>query len=258
VEAETTERSIQRDKAVLIGAVAAVVAASWLYLWHGAGMDMQSMTLGAMPTLGVNWTASYAALMFAMWAVMMVAMMLPSAAPMFLLHATLARRRESSTGLPRSLGFALGYVAVWLGFSLAATALQWSLDRAAVFSPAMLITNTSLVGAVLIGAGIYQWTPLKQTCLHRCRSPLDFVLTYWRDGVRGAFDMGLRHGAYCLACCWMLMLLLFVGGLMNLVWIVGIAAFVIIEKVAPAGHWLSKTAGAALVVWGGIVLSTAL
>ena len=254
MEVETAKRSIHGDRTVLIGAVSFTVVSSWIYIWHGASMNMESMNLAAMPTLGMKWTTTHAILMLAMWTTMMMAMMLPSAMPMLLLFTTITRRRESSTGPARSGAFALGYVAVWLGFSVGATVLQWSLDLFEVFSPAMWITNMSLAGVVLLGAGIYQWTPLKQTCLRRCRSPLEFVLMYWRDGVGGAFGMGLRHGLYCLACCWMLMLLLFIGGLMNLVWIVGIAAIVLIEKAAPAGHWLSKAAGVALVAWGGTLL----
>jgi predicted metal-binding membrane protein len=119
----------------------------------------------------------------------------------------------------------------------------------------MQTTSTALAGAILVGAGIYQWTPLKQACLRQCRSPLDFVMTEWRSGKGGAFAMGLTHGAYCLGCCWLLMLLLFVGGVMNLAWIAGIALFVLVEKLSPAGHWIGKAAGVALILWGGVVLA---
>ena len=114
----------------------------------------------------------------------------------------------------------------------------------------MAVTNRLLAGGVLIAAGVYQWTPLKQACLRRCRSPLEFLTTEWREGTQGVFVMGLRHGGYCLGCCWILMLLLFVGGIMNMAWIVGIALFVLVEKLAPAGHWIGKAAGALLVLWG--------
>ena len=122
----------------------------------------------------------------------------------------------------------------------------------------MEMTSTALAGALLIAAGLYQWSALKQACLRRCRSPLEFVMTQWREGVRGAFVMGLRHGAYCLGCCWLLMLLLFVGGVMNLSWIAGLALFVLIEKLAPAGHWIGRAAGAGLIAWGVATLATAL
>ena len=129
------------------------------------------------------------------------------------------------------------------------------LDQGALLSPMMNTTNKVLAGAVLIGAGLYQWTPLKQSCLHRCRSPLDFLMTEWREGQRGALIMGLRHGSYCLGCCWVLMLLLFVGGIMNIGWIAGIALFVLVEKLAPAGHWIDQGAGAVLVLWGVATLA---
>jgi len=250
------KKLVQRDRAILAGGLIVTVAASWLYLLHGAGMEMQSMD--AMPMSGMPWSLPYAALMLAMWAVMMMAMMLPSAAPMLLFYASLARRREHSAGMAGTWLFTLGYIAVWIGFSIAATGLQWSLDLASLFSPAMQVTNVILAAAVLIGAGIYQWAPLKQACLRHCRSPIDFVLTHWREGRWGAFQMGLRHGVYCLGCCWMLMLLLFVGGVMNLAWITGIAAVVLIEKTAPAGHWIGRVMGGVLIVWGLATLMIAL
>ncbi len=149
----------------------------------------------------------------------------------------------------------LGYV-VWAAFSLVAVALQFGLDQAALLSPMMNTTSRALAGAVLIGAGLYQWTPLKQACLRRCSSPLQFLMTEWREGRRGAFVMGLRHGGYCLGCCWVLMLLLFVGGIMNIAWIAGIAVFVLVEKLAPAGHWIGRGAGVALILWGVATLAT--
>jgi predicted metal-binding membrane protein len=150
--------------------------------------------------------------------------------------------------------FGLGYILVWAAFSLVAVGLQFGLDQAALLSPMMSTTSATLAAVVLMAAGLYQWTPLKQACLRRCRSPLEFLMTEWRVGARGALVMGLRHGAFCLGCCWMLMLLLFVGGIMNVAWVAGIALFVLIEKVAPAGHWIGRAAGAALVVWGAATL----
>ncbi len=142
------------------------------------------------------------------------------------------------------------YVVVWAGFSVAAVALQYGLEGAALLSPMMEATSIVLAGAILIMAGVYQWTPWKQACLRHCRSPLEFVMTQWREGRRGAFVMGLRHGAYCVGCCWMLMLLLFVGGVMNLAWIAGLAAYVLLEKLAPAGPWVGRVAGLLLIGWG--------
>jgi predicted metal-binding membrane protein len=170
---------------------------------------------------------------------------------------TIARRRQTTVDSRADAGvFGVGYVVVWAAFSLVAVALQFGLEQAALLSPMMSTTSRALAGAVLIGAGVYQWTPLKQDCLRRCRSPLDFLMTEWREGRRGAFVMGLRHGGYCLGCCWVLMLLLFVGCIMNIAWVAGIAVFVLVEKLAPAGHWIGRGAGVALILWGVATLST--
>ena len=246
---------LRRDRIVVVCALLGVIVLSWGYLVSGAGMDMHEMDGMLMPMSSGPWTPVHAVVVVVMWAVMMAAMMLPSAAPMILFFDTIARRRRDRSGSAVASGsFVSGYVAVWAAFSLAAAALQFGLESAALLSPMMHTTNAALAGAVLIVAGLYQWTPLKQSCLRRCRSPLEFVMTHWRDGPRGAFVMGVRHGAYCLGCCWMLMLLLFVGGVMNLAWIAGLALFVLVEKLAPAGHWLGRAAGAVLIVWGGATL----
>jgi predicted metal-binding membrane protein len=201
------------------------------------------------------WTPSYAALVLSMWAVMMTAMMLPSAAPMILLYSTLANRRKPKSNPAAGAGvFGLGYIVIWSAFSLAAVTLQYGLDQAQLLSPVMSVTNRLVAGAVLIAAGVYQWTPLKQACLRRCRSPLEFLATEWREGRVGALKMGLRHGTYCLGCCWMLMLLLFVGGIMNVAWIAAVAAFVLIEKVSPSGHWIGRITGVLLLLWGAAIL----
>ena len=256
----------RHDRMAVVAIVAAVVLASWAYLLLGVDMPMQDVPMQDMPGMDMTgmdmpmaepaWTAGYAALMLLMWMAMMAAMMLPSALPMLLFYDSIAKKRSaaSSTVGPTSL-FGLGYLVVWAGFSVAAVLLQYGFDRAALLSPMMQATSTVLAGIILVGAGIYQWTPLKQACLRRCRSPLDFVMTEWRSGKSGAFAMGLRHGAYCLGCCWLLMLLLFVGGVMNIAWIIGIALFVLVEKLSPAGHWIGKAAGVALILWGGAVLA---
>ena len=236
----------------MIAGLLGVILLSWLYLLHGAGMDMRAMGDMAM---AMPWSPGYFALVIVMWAVMMVAMMLPSAAPMILLYATIARRRRAQGGVVTATGvFVLGYAAVWAVFSLVAATLQWGLDAAALLSPMMMTTSIAVAGVVLVAAGVYQWTPLKQACLRQCRSPLEFILGHWREGTSGALVMGLRHGLFCLGCCWMLMLLLFVGGVMNLLWIVGLALFVLVEKTVSGGHWLSRVAGAALIAWGGVTL----
>lgn len=205
-----------------------------------------------------GWSPQYFAVMAGMWIVMMAAMMLPTATPMILLHATLARRRHvlQRAALAANGLFVLGYVAVWSAFALGATVLQWALAEAALLSPMMQASSKGLAGALLVAAGIYQFTPLKQACLRNCRSPLDFIMSHWRNGPAGAYAMGLRHGAYCLGCCWTLMLLLFVGGVMSLAWIAGLASFVLVEKLAPYGHWTTRLAGVALLGWGAVVLAT--
>ena len=248
------ERLLRNDRILVISGLLVVIVLSWAYLFAGAG-TMQEMGDMLMPMSSGPWTVNHAMVMLVMWAVMMAAMMLPSATPMILLYATIARNRHAK-GQPavESGIFMLGYVAIWIAFSLGAVALQFALERAAMLSPMMEATSLTLAGALLIAVGIYQWTPLKQACLLRCRSPLDFVLTHWRSGARGAFVMGVGHGTYCVGCCWMLMLLLFVGGVMNLGWIAGIAIFVLVEKLVPAGHWIGRGAGVLLIGWGAATL----
>ena len=193
--------------------------------------------------------------MFVIWWVMMVAMMLPSAAPMMLLFAALNRKQKERGNpfVPTAL-FASAYLIAWAGFSVVAVALQWGLDRMTLLSPMLVSSSAALGGVLLLAAGLYQLTPLKQACLKHCRSPLQFILTRWRGG---AFRMGMEHGAFCVGCCWFLMGLLFFGGVMNLFLIAGIAVYVLIEKTIPAGHWIGYVIGIALIVWGVIALSWA-
>jgi predicted metal-binding membrane protein len=243
---------LRRDRALVLASLVAVIMLAWAYLILGAGIEMDEMDMGGgqIMMMAPPWTLGYAALIFLMWAIMMVAMMLPSAAPTILLVTALARDRIAPVAVP----FACGYVLVWTGFSLAATALQFGLDRAGVLSGTMATSSAALAGVVLIVAGAYQWTPLKQACLRHCRSPLAFLLGRWRKGAWGAVTNGMRHGLFCLGCCWMLMVLLFVGGLMNLLWIAALALLVLIEKTLPWGGRTSRAIGAALVVWGAVTL----
>lgn len=250
-------RPAWRNQGVLISSLLLVIAASWAYMLAGAGMS-QDMGEMLMPVTPSSWSPGHAGAIFIMWSVMMAAMMLPSATPMFLFYATITQRRRSrgeSGGSPAV--FVLGYIAIWVTFSLAATTLQFVLESASLLSGMMAATSVYIAGAVMIGAGIYQWTTLKQTCLQHCRSPLEFVLSRWREGTRGAFFMGLQHGAYCLGCCWMLMLLLFVGGVMNLAWIAGLTLVVLVEKLAPYGHMSRRITGALLLAWGLLILLVA-
>jgi predicted metal-binding membrane protein len=250
---------LRHDRAVVLASLAAVIAIAWIWLLLGAGIEMDAMDMGGGEIMLMTppWTPGYAMLIFLMWTIMMMAMMLPSAAPAILLVAALGRERGVGDGAPTAGLFALGYVLVWTGFSLAATFLQWGLDQAGIMSGAMAMGSAVAVGCVLVAAGIYQWTPLKQACLRHCRSPLSFLLHHWRSGTWGAVESGLRHGAFCLGCCWMLMALLFVGGLMNLMWIAALALLVLVEKTLPWGGRMSRVTGAALVAWGTVTLLAA-
>lgn len=245
------ERMLQRERIVTLAGLAAVVTLSWTYLLTGAG-TMQEMGGMSMPMSTWPWTPGHALLMFVMWLVMMMAMMLPSAAPAILLFATVARR---STGAPRSAPalFASGYVAIWAGFSILALGVQFLLEWTEWLSPMMESNSTTLNALLLLAAGIYQFTPLKRACLRLCRSPLDYLVSHWHSGRGGALRMGAQHGLYCVACCWGLMLLLFIGGLMNMWWIAALALYVLVEKLVPGGERLGQIAGV-LLAGAGIVL----
>ncbi len=253
----TLEGLLSRDRVIVSVGIAAVVALAWIYLVAGAGMDadMADMPMDMGPML---WSVPYAALMFVMWWVMMVAMMVPSAAPTVLLFATIKRRKAASAGSPSDAwAFLGGYLLIWAGFSLVAVAAQWALERAGLLSMAMASGSALFTAGILLAAGLYQFTPLKGACLRHCQSPVLFLSEHWRPGADGALRMGVLHGSYCLGCCWFLMALLFVGGVMNLIWIAAIALYVGCEKLLPRGRWLSRAAGAALVVSGVIVLARA-
>ena len=247
---------LRHDRAVVLTGLLAVILLSWAYLLLGAGVGMGPMEAGGsgMMAMAPAWTLHYAALIFLMWAVMMMAMMLPSAAPTILLTAALMRQRNGNRAFGPTGLFVLGYLVIWFGFSLVATALQWGLDRVALLSADMASGSVVLAGVLLIAAGVYQWTPFKQTCLVQCRSPFDHLLAPWRQGPMGPLLAGARHGMFCLGCCWMLMALLFVGGVMNLFWIAGLALLILIEKVLPVGPRASRLTGVALVAWGAAVL----
>jgi predicted metal-binding membrane protein len=249
------EAVLARDRIVVLGGLILVAALGWLYLLMMAGMDDV-----AAPALR-PWSAGDFAMMFSMWAVMMVAMMLPSATPLLLAHARMLRDQEEKArergSAARRRGtiaptgvLAAGYLVAWTAFSLAATVLQWALERAALVSPRMVATTPYFGAALLLAAGIYQLTPLKRACLAHCRSPIAFLMHHWRAGAAGALRMGIEHGFYCIGCCWFLMALLFVGGVMNLLWIAAISIFVLVEKVAPRGEILARAAGVVFVVLG--------
>jgi predicted metal-binding membrane protein len=228
----------------------AVVLLAWLYLYDMAA-DMDAMRL-AMPNMVAQpWDGSYALMMFLMWSVMMVGMMLPSVTPAVLIYQGIARKaaREGSAITPTWV-FTAGYLLMWVLFSLIATGIQWALDRAALLSPMMVSTSATLGAALLIAAGVYQWLPIKNACLRHCRSPVEFISSHWQTGSKGALKMGAQHGLYCLGCCWVLMSLLFLGGVMNLLWIAAITLFVFIEKLLPYGDIGGKIVGLIMIVAG--------
>lgn len=245
---------LRQDRTVVLAGLLAMMLLAWGYLLLGAGMGQMDMGGGQMMLMAPAWTARYAALVFFMWAIMMMAMMLPSAAPTILLAATLMRQRGGNRIFGPTGLFVMGYLAVWFGFSLVATALQWGLDRGRLLSASTASGSAILAGLLLIAAGVYQWTPLKQACLAKCRSPFDYLTKYWRQGTMGPMLAGAWHGMFCLGCCWMLMALLFVGGVMNILWIAVLALLIFIEKVLPVGPRVSRLTGLALMAWGAIVL----
>jgi predicted metal-binding membrane protein len=216
--------------------------AGWLLLYWGAtNMDSPAAQL-TMPMS--DWSAANWLAVLIMWAVMMAAMMLPTAMPMVSVFAGLNRTRGEAG---RTAAFVAGYLALWTAFGAAATAAQWMLQTRGLLSPMIVSMSPVLSAALLAIAGAFQFTPLKQACLRACRSPLGFLLTDWRGGLSGAVRMGVRHGLYCLGCCWALMALLFVGGVMNLLWIAALTLLVAVEKFAPRGDLLAKTLGALMI-----------
>jgi predicted metal-binding membrane protein len=185
---------------------------------------------------------------------MMVGMMAPTAIPMLLLFASAWSGRGQSGASLAALTFALGYIAVWTGFSAFAAVAQGALHQAALLSGAMAASSDHLAGAILIAAGAYQLTLWKSKCLTHCRSPLGFLMANWREGKLGAFRMGIRHGMFCLGCCWALMCVLFVVGVMNLLWVGALTGFVLIEKIGPVGIIVARVAGATMVVLGIVAI----
>ncbi len=298
------EMMLRRDRVVVTLVLMAVITASWLYLLAGAGTGMyphkmamlfpsqmsveQSMpgttdmsshetvtgtsehlSMASMLMTPFTWTPGYALVMFAMWWLMMIAMMLPSASPMVLLHAAITRKgltRANDAGADApshrfhsaTAAFVVGYLVMWGAFSLVAVVVQWALERGELLSSMMMSTSTLLGAGLLLAAGLWQLTPLKTVCLRRCRSPITFLSSSWRPGVSGAFRMGIEHGVFCLGCCWFLMALLFYGGVMNLMWIIGLALFVLAEKMLPAGVVFGRVSGVLFIVlgvWLGVTAS---
>ena len=249
------EAILRRDRVVILGALAALATLCWIYLvWLAARPGMA--TMADMAPAAAPWTGDEALAALLMWSVMMVGMMTPPVAPMILIYARVARQAQSRGEPFAPAGwFALGYFVAWIGFAAVATGLQWALERALLISPTLAGAAPGFGGALLLAAGVYQWTPLKNACLTLCQSPLQFI--HQHGGFRGqrgaAVALGLRHGLYCIGCCWALMLLLFVGGVMNLLWIAAIGALVLAEKLIP-GRLVQRIAGVALIVAGALLV----
>jgi predicted metal-binding membrane protein len=247
---------VKRDRRLVLSGLVVLTALAWAYTGYLAGgMDCLTMALPHMQPRGLLPLL----LVFIMWVVMMVAMMVPSATPMILMYTTINRRRRAQQQpyVPTTV-FLGGYLLVWSGFSLLATLVQWGLHSATLLSPMMSTSSPLVGGLILLAAGGFQWSPLKYTCLTHCRSPLGFLMTDWREGYRGALRMGLRHGMYCVGWCWILMALLFVAGVMNVLWIAALAGFVLAEKVVPRGDLVGRIAGGGLILAGLLMIGHAL
>ena len=257
------EAILRREQAPVAAALTVMIALAWAYLWQGAGMGMSAVdmtTLSLFPhrqadvmgEMDSTWPV-----VVAMWWVMMIGMMTPSAAPLALLYVLVLRRH---TALPQNVYLSAlllisGYLAAWFAFSVAAAALQKVLQPAGLLSEMMLWSKSAVLSAtVLVAAGLYQLSALKHACLAQCRNPARYLTEHWRPGRWGSVVLGVRHGVYCVGCCWMLMALLFVGGVMNLVWIAVLTAFVLIEKLSPAGATVGRLSGGLLIFWGIVTL----
>jgi predicted metal-binding membrane protein len=240
------------QRLVIYGGLAGITLVAWAYLVYLAtSMQATNMSMDiSMPSMQA-WGIADTSLTFVMWVVMMVAMMTPSAVPVIDMYRSVSQMQHKEKAyLSSTWLFILGYLLTWAGFSGAATLGQWGLHSAALLTPMLASASPLLGGALLVAAGIYQFTPLKNACLSHCRTPIGFLLAEWRDGKLGPLMMGMRHGLYCVGCCWLLMALLFVGGVMNLVWVALVAAYVLVEKVSPARMWLSRISGIAVISWG--------
>jgi predicted metal-binding membrane protein len=249
----------RRDRYLISVCLVIITALSWAYLLHLARHPSSAQEYARMMAemgMAVDrpWTVVDAFLTFTMWTVMMVGMMSGSAAPMLLFFARTQASREPRRISRRVLLFGLGYLVIWGGFSAIATFAQWALQRASLLSGTMAASRPTVAATILIVAGLYQLTPLKGACLSRCRSPLGFFITSWRDGAGGAFRMGIRHGIFCLGCCWALMIVLFAVGVMNLAWVAALAVLVLLEKITPAGVFISRASGVAMTGAGAYLL----
>jgi predicted metal-binding membrane protein len=268
--------ALQRQRVIVVGALLLITGLAWIWLFRlgaqmstlptpdMAGMDMSNMDANAMAAMSTMapalepWTLTHGLFLFAMWAVMMVGMMTPSVAPMVFIYQRVAQQAHSSghSFAPASWFFG-GYLAAWTVFAALATLAQWALESAALLTPMMDSASNRFGGVVLLAAGLYQWLPLKDACLAHCRAPLSFVQQHggFQAGAGGSMRLGFVHGLYCIGCCWTLMALLFVGGVMNLLWIAALMILVLLEKILPGGRWLSRVAGLVMVGAGAWLIT---
>jgi predicted metal-binding membrane protein len=264
MSASALEAILRRDRAIIIAALGLLVIFAWADLvWLSNDMAMDGMDMtgyrmipagqGLMMPVSAPWQPVEFAYVFVMWVVMMIGMMVPSATPMILVHAR-ASRQAAAQGkrFAATAWFAGGYLLAWITFSLGATLGQWALERASLLTPMMAASSHVFGGAALIVAGLYQWTRLKEVCLSQCRAPITFILRHGglRSDPAGSLILGVRHGIYCVGCCWALMLLLFVVGVMNLLWIAALAILVLLEKVVPFGRAVARLAGLLFIAEG--------
>lgn len=267
------EQVLRRDRLIVLLALTLVITLAWAYTLSGAGMDMTAMEMTRSPWAPVDgaameeiqpvsgmsisspkWTPGYVVLMLTMWWVMMIAMMLPSAAPTILLASAINRRTAGDRTPYGTAGFfTAGYLIAWLLFSMFAVAIQWTMVESNLLSGMLRSSTSILTVGLLVAAGVWQLSPIKRACLRHCRSPVYYLTRHHRRGSRGALVMGIGHGSYCLGCCWFLMALLFAGGIMDLYWIVGLALFVFVEKVLRSGVRFGQVAGVGLIAAGVVV-----
>jgi predicted metal-binding membrane protein len=259
----SVENILGRERVITALGIVAVVALSWAYLWTGAGIGMSALEMTAVALFPHRLAGGGGGIdpslptVILMWWVMMIAMMTPSAAPLVLLYRRVLRHHdaiEARSTIP-SLLLLAGYLTAWLAFSICAASLQKVLQPTGLVSEMMLWSKSAPLSAiVLAAAGVYQFSPLKRACLTQCRSPVNFLTAHWRPGVAGSFLLGMRHGIYCVGCCWLLMALLFVGGIMNLVWIAALSLIVFVEKILPGGERVGRVLGVVLIAWAGVTL----
>jgi predicted metal-binding membrane protein len=253
---QIAQAAVRRDRMIVLSGLAAVIVATTIYTVWMAGQFHKPMDVALMPTgqAAMDHRTGFLTL-FVMWTIMQVAMMSPTAVPMILMHGKIERHRHPDRFPYVPVGlFFLGYILLWVAFSLVFALLQVGLQSRSLLSPSLASTSPWLSGGILIAAGLFQFSKLKQACLTQCRSPVTYLMTEWRSGRRGALIMGLKHGLHCVGCCWIMMALLFVAGVMNLFWMAAITAFVLIEKLTARGALFGRVVGVGLILWGVLII----